>query len=254
MIVAVHQPNYLPYLGFFHKMALADRFVLYDTAQFSKNEFHNRNRIKTPRGPMWLSVPVRRLSGREIREVDIDGSREWASQHWEAIHANLSRAPYFETYTVELRRVYQEPWDRLASLNERLVSELAAWLRVKTPVVRTSELNIPTDLSPSGKLAAITESVGGTAYLSGPGGVEYLDPAAFAGIDLMLQDFRHPQYPQLWGGFLPNLSSLDMLCNVGDRAGDVLQACGGMKPWPRERASARDSEPQLFSTRGENPH
>ncbi len=233
MIVAIHQPNYLPYLGFFHKMALADCFVLYDTAQFSKNDFHNRNRIKTPRGSMWLTVPVVRQGRREIREVEIDTSRPWARRHWQAIHANLSRAPHFDSYDQELRRVFEGSWDRLASLNERLASQLAAWFGIKTPIMRASELDIPTGLSPSRRLAAIAERVGGTEYLSGPGGVEYLDPSAFSEIELLLQDFRHPEYPQLWGPFLPNLCALDLLCNVGDRAAEVVQSSGGAKPWPR---------------------
>lgn len=222
MIIGVHQPNHLPYLGFFHKMSVADRFVLYDTAQFSKNDFHNRNLIKTPRGPMWLTVPVRSPGRRPIREVMIDTSKRWGPHHWEAIHANLSRAPYFDAYAGELRRIFEANWEQLCPLNERLVAQLASWFNIDTPVVNASELKVPTNLSSSAKLAAMVESLGGTAYLSGPSGPGYLDMQAFGKLPVFIQEFRHPKYPQLWGPFLPNLSALDLLCNTGDRAKEIL--------------------------------
>lgn len=229
MIVGVHQPNYLPYLGFFHKMSVVDRFVLYDTAQFSKNDYHNRNQIKTPRGRMWLTVPVRSPGRRAIREVMIDSTKPWARNHWEAIQANLSRAPYFDVYAAELQRILDATWDQLCPLNERLLSLLAKWFHIDTPIVRASELNVPAGLSRSEKLAAIVESVGGTAYLSGPAGPRYLDPGAFGNVAVLVQGFHHPEYPQLWGPFMPDLSALDLLCNAGDRAGEVLKSAGGKK-------------------------
>lgn len=99
----MHQPNYLPYLGFRHKMLPIDVFVLYDTAQFSKNDFHNRNRNKTPRGPLWPTVSVVRAGLRPIREVEPDGARRWATRHWKALEANTGRAPYFDAYAAALR-------------------------------------------------------------------------------------------------------------------------------------------------------
>lgn len=233
MIVAIHQPNYLPYLGFFHKMLLADCLVLHDTVQFSRDDYHNRNRFKTPQGPIWLTVPVRRPGMQEIRDVMIDQSRRWSDRHWKTIHANLSRAPHFAGVGDDLRRVYGGEWERLALLNERLISALAKGLGIDTPVVRASDLDVPKGLTPSNKLVAITKIVGGTAYLSGVGGLNYVDPLAFSDLDLLVQEFHHPVYPQLWGDFLPNLSAVDMICNVGREAGGMLRASGTAKPWPR---------------------
>ncbi len=233
MIVAIHQPNYAPYLGFFHKMWLADTFILYDTAQFSKNDFQNRSRVKTPRGPFWLSVPVLRGSASEIRSKKIDTSKEWGARHWRTIQTNYSRAPHFESYQGDLDALYRRPWEFLAPLNEAFISFLAMSLGLHARWLRASALDLPGGLSPSAKLAELVRRAGGDTYLSGVGGLEYLDPTAFRGMDLLVQDFRHPEYTQCWGPFVPNLSALDLLLNIGGDAKDLVQSAGGVRPWPR---------------------
>lgn len=233
MIVAVHQPNYLPYLGFFHKMSLADVFVLYDTAQFSKNDFHNRNRIKTPQGTTWLTVPVRRGGFRPIAEVEVDDSTAWADRHWETIRTYYARAPAFDAHSEELASIYRRTWSRLAPLNEALLRFFAAALGLQARIVLASSCEIPEGLSASERLAALVRHVGGDVYVSGVGGLQYLDPSAFEDVDVRIQDFRHPEYPQLWGPFVRNLSALDLLLNVGESSENLVRGAGGSKPWPK---------------------
>ena len=143
MIVTIHQPNYLPWLGFFHKMALADRFVLLDTVPFSKNSFQNRCRIKSPRGPQWLTVPVR-TKGRFAqitRDVQIDNHRPWALPHARTIEQNYGHTPFFETIGREVLPVYEMEWESLVDLNVRLIEIAKGALGISTPLIRASELD-----------------------------------------------------------------------------------------------------------------
>ncbi len=235
MIVAIHQPNYLPYLGFFHKMFLADVLVLYDTAQYSKNDFHNRNRIKTQERLMWLTVPVRRPTGREIRAVEADASKPWARDHWEAIRVNYAQAKYFGAYAKDVEAFYRQPPATLAAINRPLIEFLAGALGIKRRILWASELAALEEPSPSGKLVELTRRAGGDTYLSGPGGPDYLDRDMFAGLEVRVQEFRHPTYRQLWGKFIPNASALDAVLNLGDHAGGLLEECGQLSPFPSRK-------------------
>lgn len=241
-IVAIHQPNYLPYLGFFHKMLLSDTFVLYDIAQFSKNDFHNRNRIKTSSGSRWLTVPIRRAGLRPILEMEIDWKQPWDKRHAQTIQANYSRSALFPSYAAELESEYRTTETSLAIFNERLIRFLARSIGLEPKFVRASDLRIPRGLTASERIAAIVKRARGESYLSGPAGPGYLDDRVFEGIDLLLQDFHHPTYPQLWGSFLPNLSVLDLLLNVGDKSKQILQTSGATKPWPENAASSSRPE------------
>ena len=232
VLVAIHQPNYLPYIGFFNKMSLADLFVLYDTAQFSRNGFHNRNQLKTPRGRSWLTIPVHRPTQQEIRFIEIDQSKEWAAHHWQTIEANYSRAAHFEDFRKDLRRLYARPSQRFSETTESFIGEFVRAFGIQTRIMRSSDLSPPEGLSPSSTLVEIVRLVGGDAYLSGPAGKDYLDPTAFTDVRLMVQDFHHPEYPQLWGPFEPNLSAMDLLLNTGSEAADILANSGTARPWP----------------------
>lgn len=230
MIVAAHQPNYLPYLGFFHKMWCADVFIVYDTAQFSKNDFHNRNRIKTPKGPQWLTVPVEAPAGRAIREVDIDNSRDWADRHTRSLQANYARAPQFDESFDELATILRRPWSRLADLNRALIEKVKGFLDLRADLVLASSLDVPGDLPPTEKLVAMVRGVGGSVYLSGIGGRDYLSPEAFSDIRLEYDRFEHPTYPQPFGAFVPNLSALDALFVRGAAETRRLLETAGPRP------------------------
>ncbi len=230
MIVAIHQPNYLPYLGFFHKIALADLFVLYDTAQFSKNEFHNRNRIKTPRGPLWLTVPVRNPAFQAIRNVEISGNR-WKSLHWKTIQSNYSRSSFLGSYSSDLGNFYSKDWRQLSLANEALIRFIAAAFGYAPTIKRASELGDIENLSASAKLAEIVRRAGGDAYLSGRGASRYLKRDEFGEVKLLVQEFNHTEYPPLWGPFVPDLSALDFLLNVGEKSRGIIESMGQVRPW-----------------------
>lgn len=233
MILTGHQPNYLPYLGFFHKIAKADAFVLVDTVQFVKRGtfgWIHRNRIRScgPEGWMWLSVPVL-TSGKftqSIREARIDESVPWRRKHWRSLHLAYGRHPHFAEHAPFFEALYARPWDHLSPLSEEIIRYLMKAFGLSTPFHRAS------DLQPEGKagdlILDLCARLKADAYLSGVHGRDYLDAAAFerAGIRLAFQQFTHPEYSQapFHGGFVPNLAAVDFLFSVGPKAGEILRA------------------------------
>jgi hypothetical protein len=233
MIVAAHQPNYLPWLGFFAKMLLADVFVLADDVQYTKHSFINRNRIKNAEGWQWLTVPVysKGRLGQLIREVEINNVEPWARRHWKSIQVNYRHAAYFDLWADELQGIYSRRWTRLVDLNLALIEFARRALSIDTPVVLSSELGIRS--SGTDRLVEITQAVGGSVYLSGRGAADYVDERCFedAGLEHRYMEFRHPVYHQLFGPFIANLSILDLLLNEGDQSRAILQeSCHPKQP------------------------
>lgn len=225
-VVSIHQPNYLPGLTYFAKMAQCDVFVLLDTVEYSKNNWTNRNRIKGPHGAQWLTVPVL-TSGRSdqtIREVETKESAQWESKHWRALQTNYGGAPCFADYELQLRPIYERQWPMLVEINEHLIRLIAGWLDITTELIQASELAEIRGESTS-LLVSICQAVDADVYLSGPGGRKYLETKQFrnAGIQLRFHAFEHPTYAQLFGDFIPNLSVIDLLFNEGPRAADFIR-------------------------------
>lgn len=216
--VAVHQPDFLPYLGLFRKMKDCDIFILYDTAQYSKNGFHNRNRIKTPRGPVWITVPVGAPGFRPIHSVRIDNSRDWGRRLWRTLEVNYARAEHFSACSPELGEILERRnWRMLAELNVELLVWIRSQLGLAPKLVRASELRPPVSDNPTEKLVHLVREVGGDRYLSGPGGREYLEPGKFKDLELTVISPAEVTYPQLWGPFVGDLSIVDVLFNCGAR-------------------------------------
>lgn len=222
-IVTIHQPNYLPYLGFFQKMANADVLVFYDTALFSRQlGFHNRNRIKTPIGAQWLTVPIQHSTVHTMRDVHIAGT-EWKTQHRKMIEANYRRAPFYDPYARDLAATLKRPWTSLAELNQALIAVLARDLSIRTKTVLASSLPPPPTDNPTEKLIHFTQALGGDTYLSGAGGHEYLEESKFTDIRLRYDEFDPTPYPQMFGPFIPNLSAVDALFNCGASTNDLFK-------------------------------
>jgi WbqC-like protein len=223
MIVAIHQPNYIPGLGFFHKMASADVFVLLDNVQYSKNNYTNRNRIRSRDEWAWLTVPVRISGhfGQLISQVETaeDG---WETRHWKRLLQEYGQAPYFRQYQAWLQPVYARRRINLAEINCELIEFARVSLGIGARVVRASELAVSGQSSDL--LLALCKDLGATTYLSGQGGRKYLDVRKFeaAGIAVEYQEFVHPHYPQGRGGFVPNLSILDLLFHAGVESSAIL--------------------------------
>lgn len=242
MIVAIHQPNYLPWLGFFYKLANCDIFVLLDNVEYSKHGFINRNKIKTPQGPAWLTVGVL-TKGRHkqlINEVEINNGVPWSRTHERSIAQNYSKAPYFKQYKAFFEDIYHRQWERLADLNEALIKVIYDILAIRdVQFIRASELNVSgegTEL-----LVNVCKAVGADTYLSGPSGQKYMEAELLSkeGISLRYSDFEHATYHQLWGDFIPNMSVIDLIFNEGERSLDILTGAGSRSALPTMKGGAK---------------
>jgi hypothetical protein len=212
MNIAIHQPNYLPYLGFFDKMKQVDIFVIYDDAQFNKDDFQHRNRIRIYHGWKYLTVPVgkKRIPIRSMRirnEFMIKGIT-WQETHLKEIRDNYKGTPYYTPYDDHLEEIYTDEYDKLIDLNMNIITFLKDAFGIKTKIIFASELGFTSRSTE--RLVDITEALGGDVYLSGPAGRDYLDVSLFESrsIDVKFQDFKHPVYKQRYDGFIPNISAI----------------------------------------------
>ena len=214
-IVSIHQPAYIPWLGYFHKISQSDIHVFYDDAEYSKNNLFNRNKIKTPQGEQWLTVPVRYHSKEKINQIKIS-TNNWQKKHWQSIKMNYSGAPYFKEYEDFFEKFYQKKYSMLSELAIEMNKAICELLGIKTKFLLSSELDV--EGKSNERLVNICKKIGADTYLSGKGAVDsYLDKNMFTknNIKVEIQDFHYPTYKQLWGEFVPNLSILDILFNYG---------------------------------------
>lgn len=232
-IYAVHQPHYLPWLRYLHKAAGADVFVLLDDAQYTKNGWQNRTRIKGPDGPVMLTVPVHARLGDPIREVRPAEGR-WVRRHLASLEACYGSL--LGRWRAGLAALLDHPADRsLGQLGEATVRFLMEAFDIRTPLVRSSELDAGGHGSE--RLAGIGRALGATTYLTGAHAMEaYLDPAPFAraGIEIVSQAWNCPRYDQRFAGagFVPDLSGIDLLLAEGDRASEILMRGGSIRRDP----------------------
>lgn len=223
MIVSVHQPQFMPWLGYFEKISQADHFVLLDTVQYKKNEWQNRNRIKTPNGWQWLTVPVSYKFPQKIFEVGVANKHNWQSAHQKGLQANYAKAPFYSEIMPFFERLFANKWDHLLALNVFIIQQLAKILGITTPIHLASELgNFPD--APDERLIEITRHLGGTTYLAGAGGKAYMDAEKWSksGIEVRHQEYVHPVYPQLFGPFEYYMATLDLIFNCGPRSLSIL--------------------------------
>ncbi len=230
MILAVHQPQYLPWSGYFDKMDRADCFCYLDNVQFKKNEWQNRNRIKTAAGWQWLSVPVHYRFPRKINEVKISRQSDWQRKHLQALISNYSKSPYFEKYMPFFREVYSAEWESCSRLNICITEQIRRFLRIEdTATCRASDFQLRED--PNERLTDLCTVLGADTYLAGAGGKNYMNLKPFReqGIRVIFQDFRHPVYPQLFGDFQSHLSVLDILFNCGPESMNIIREANSRK-------------------------
>ncbi len=218
MRVTIHQPQFMPWLGYLDKIDQADVFVVLDTVQYKKNEWQNRNRIRTAQGWQWLTVPVHYTFGQRIHEVRIDETSDWRARHLRALALSYGKAPCHGRYAEGLQRLYRESSDHLATLNLATIRWLLDCVGITTPLRLASEMTLREE--PTDRLIDICRAVGATRYLAGAGAQAYVDVGRFeaSGIELEIQEFHSPTYPQCYAPFLPGLSAVDLLLNCGDHA------------------------------------
>lgn len=218
MNVAIHQPQYLPWIPYFLKIKACDVFIFLDTVDFQKNGLQNRNKIKTSQGGNWLTVPVQHKSGQKICDTLVDNSHSWQKKHWQTISQCYSKANSFHEHKDELERFYAKKWCKLSQLNIELSLMMMRWFDIKTPTIKSSEMNAAG--SASELVLNLCLEAKATEYLSGTGAENYLRVEDFKkyGISINYQPPILPEsYPQLFlkAGFLNNISALDIILNCG---------------------------------------
>jgi len=227
-LIAIHQPNFLPWPGFFHKWMLADAMVLLDTVQYEKNEWQNRNRIKTASGAQWITVPVNYRYPQKINEVTT-ADRRWVRKVCSSIEQSYAKAPCFEACWPSVREALNGDYGRLKDLNVALIRLIGDAVGCTSPLWLASDLEVD-HTDPTERLIELCMAVDGDAYLSGQEGRTYLQRERFAqsGLALYFQQIVAPEYPQLHGDFVSHLSVLDMLFNIGADAEAIIRGMGGM--------------------------
>lgn len=223
----IHQPDFMPYLGFFHRLLHADLFIILDHVQFvhSNRSWTHRDKIKTATGESWLTISVVKAPrNTPINEIQLSDNN-WREQNLNLLRQNYRTAPYFSELFPMVQELYALPCKSLQDFNVASIKMLMNWFSIDVPLLFSS------DLQPNGKknelLVDLLRKVDASKYLSGVGARDYYDPEPFqrAGIEVLWQDFKHPVYPQQFGEFSPYLSSIDLFFNCGiEQARKILRS------------------------------
>lgn len=217
--IAILQSNYIPWKGYFDLIAAVDEFIFYDDVQFTKNDWRNRNKIKTQNGLSWLSIPVGQNINRLIKEVRLDDVR-WQQKHWSTLCQNYKRAACFESIAARLEPLYlRYRYQTLSELNRTMVEFACNELGITTRLSWSWDYTL--DGGKSERLAYLCEQAGASEYVSGPSAKSYLDETVFENRSIKVSYFDYDgyrEYPQLWGGFEHGVSIIDLLFNCGSDA------------------------------------
>jgi hypothetical protein len=215
--VAILQSNYLPWKGYFQILDEADVFVFYDDVQYTKNDWRNRNIVKTANGPAWITVPVLRAGrgGQLIVEAQIDTRVPWARSHRRTIEQSYARAPHVGAALGLLDEIYDRPWERLSELNQFSLRRICEAIGIRTEFLSSTEF--PQIDDPTGRLVEICRRLEATEYLTGPTAAGYLDVRQFeaVGIDCRFMKYDHPEYPQVHPPFDHRVSIVDLIAHQG---------------------------------------
>jgi len=223
MRVAIHQPNFLPYLGFFDKCDYANILVLYDSTQFKKKDYQNRNKIKGKDRWFWLTVPVNYNFGDAINKVKIDNSKEWKKDHLKSLETCYSNSKYFDIYFPKIKKIYEKNWKFLSDFNIELIKTMLNELGVECEILLSSELGI----KENGTKAIIEtcKKLKSKNYISGQDGKKYLDMELIkeSRLNVEFQNYQHPTYNQRFNNFKPYMCILDLLFNEGANSLKIIR-------------------------------
>lgn len=226
--VYIRQPVYLPGLVFFDQLLQVDTYIIYDNVQYERRHFGNRNKIRTYQGDTWLTVPVIQKNKRSQRYSDtVTANILWAKDHWKTIYFNYVKAPYFKEYADFFENLYQNPPKNLLDIDLKIIKYLIKQFDIDTRILLASEVSISNNFeSKTERLAHIVISIGGGTYVTSKGTKNYIDERVMDthGIKLLWHEFSHPIYQQFHGGFIPNMSAIDLLFNYGEKSKDVLRS------------------------------
>jgi hypothetical protein len=223
--IAILQSNYIPWKGYFDLIRAVDEFVLFDDVQYTRQDWRNRNRIKTPRGAQWLTVPVKGKFGQTIAETVV-ADPQWARQHWRVIADNYRGAPFLARYREAFETTYLDCREEfLTRINHRFLTMICGLLDIRAKISRSADYLLGEGKTQ--RLVSLCRQAGATEYLSGPAAKDYLQPELFAaaGIGLRYVDYcGYPEYPQLYPPFEHEVSIVDLLFNMGPDALRYLKA------------------------------
>lgn len=230
MKVAIIQPLYLPWAGFFELIAASDAYVALDHVAFESSSWQHRNRVKGPNGPFFLSVPVLKEKRGENRICDrrLDHRQPWVKKHLGSLESCYRKARYFDMVYPEVAFLLRKGTEKISDLNVGLIRLLMKHLRLDRPVIRSSELPLGDDAAfgKNGRLIHLMQVVGAERFYEGASGRNFIDPKQFeeAGMAVEFQEYRHPVYPQQFGMFVPYMSVVDLLFNCGEDSLAILRS------------------------------
>lgn len=221
------QPAYLPWLGYFERILMSDVFIVLDHVDIdrnSKTKFSNRNRIRTPEGWQWLTVPIitKGSESLKLKDLCVDTGTRWQQKHLASIQHAYSKAPHYATHFPFLQELYGRSWTKLTPLCDAILGRLLDKIDIRTRVLRSSEMGVPGEKEDL--IRNLCLAVGADTYISGPFGRDYLDSSAFeaAGVRVVFHDYQHPEYTQTHPGFEPFMSVIDLLLNHGPESRRIL--------------------------------
>lgn len=227
--VAILQSNYIPWKGYFDLIAAVDEFIIYDDVQFTRRDWRNRNVIKTPQGTQWLTVPVQ-VKGKyyqKIKDTLID-TTSWSSEHWKTLTQNYKRAPCFQEIANWLEPLYlAQSYTHLSHLNLRFIETICDYLGIKTTIKLSEEYTLVE--GKTDRLLNLCLQAGATEYISGPAAKDYIEENLFLEQNIQLSWFDYtgyPEYPQLWGDFVHQVSIIDVLFNCGRKTANYMRYIG----------------------------
>jgi hypothetical protein len=222
VILTAHQPTYLPWIGTFHKILLADEFCFFDIAQYQKKEWDNRNKIYTHNGELMLSVPVKSQKhfDKKVGEIEINNETRWAERHYKSIFLNYKNHPFFENHKLFLENMYlDQKWSRLVDLNVYFYKYILKLLNNEIPITMASDYNFQG--KKSDLVLDMCQKLGASTYIFGGEGEGYVkkEPFIESDIDLIFQEYKHPVYKQYRNNnnFISHLSILDLIMNYDDK-------------------------------------
>ena len=225
--VAIIQSNYIPWKGYFDIIKSVDEFVIFDDMQYTRRDWRNRNKIKTPQGLIWLTIPVKVKNkyNQKIFDTEVDG-KEWQVKHWKSIEVNYKKANYFSEVASFLRPIYlQNEYSHLSSINLSLIKKICNYLGIKTKISLSKDYLLKD--GKTNRLANLTSDIGGSIYVSGTSAKNYLDEDIFNKMGIKVEWFNYSNYPvydQLWDGFIHQVSIIDLLFNCGKKSLNYMKS------------------------------
>lgn len=223
--IAISQSNYIPWKGYFDFINEVDEFVLYDDVQYTKRDWRNRNRIKTPHGLKWLTIPVTASRSLNINEVEI-AEKDWNEQHWKTIRHLYNQAEHFDLYSDVIEQLYENAnQKKLSDINHHFLTGINDILNIRTPLTWSTDYE--SEGNKSERLLTICKEAGAEIYISGPAAKDYLDTDLFEkeGIKVDWMDYGgYKEYSQVYDKFEHSVSIIDLLFNAGERAKDFMKS------------------------------